>query len=376
MRNIYFIICIILSAGTIGYFSPIFDLSFNSGSAGSTSYAVEVAKYKYPVYTDYFEDLEDVIELSGEEGAYHYVAGITRSKKEAEELNEKIRELGYTEARVVDLLEEFSREELEGVVDFEVQEKDVQDKKSAESAIAKLTGAENAYFYTIRLKESNEMLTAREFLPLRPKAHKQGDTFHYLIGKFEDVGNAQKYLKDKVLKDFASAELLVMNKGVLMNVSKAKPKTTASTGNNMGRKMRGREYVDYYYELSSLKFSKTPVYYIEVGPYDDKTKADEAIQKLHDLGFTKAGIKDPTKTQRSVTKPDAAADAHYTIQIFAGKNQVKKARFDIEGVSQSYDQHDELYRYFVGDYDNYWVCRRELREVRKKGFVDAFIVKL
>lgn len=376
MRNIYFIICIVLSAGTIGYFSPIFDLNFYS-SAGSTSYAVEIAQFKYPVYTDYFENLNDVIELSGEDGNFHYLSGITKSRKEAEELSVRIKEMGYEQATVVDLLEKFSEDALEGLAAPEPQKKEVQKKETAETAITKLSNIDNAYFYSIKLQESNEILTADKFLPLKPKAHKQDGKFHYLLGKFEDVGNAQKYLKDKIQKDFASAKLVVINKGILMDASKTKSvKAVASGGDNMGRKMHGKEYVDYYYELSSLKIAKTPVYYIEIGPYDDKNKANAAIQKLHDLGFTKAGIKDPSKEQRSVIKPDAAADAHYTIQIFAGKNKVKMARFKLEGVSQSYDQHDKLYRYFVGDYDNYWVCRRQLREVRKQGFRDAFIVKL
>ncbi|NOU59215.1 SPOR domain-containing protein [Marinifilum caeruleilacunae] len=377
MRNIYFIICFVLSVGTIGYFSPFLDLNFGSSSAGSTSYAVEIAQFKYPVYTDYFEKLEGVIELSGD-GVFHYVSGITKSKKEAEDLSEKIRGMGYEEAKVIDLLEEFSEEDLAGVVDLEAQDQKVQQKESAKQAIAKLSDIDNAYFYTILLKESKEILTADQFAPLKPKAHKQGDQFYYLYGRFEDVGNAQKYLEDKIRKDYASAQLVVINKGTLMHASKAKPAsaTTASASNNMGRKMRGKEYVDYYYELSTTSFAKTPLYYIEVGPYNDKTEADEAVRKLHDLGFTKAGIKDPSKEKRSVTKPDAAADAHYTIQIFAGRNKVKTERFKIDGVSQSYDQNDKLYRYFVGDYDNYWVCRRELREVRKQGFRDAFIVKL
>lgn len=377
MRNIYFIICFVLSVGTIGYFSPVLDLNFNVASSGSTSYAVEIVKYKYPVYTDYFENLDGVIELSSQGGDFHYISGVTKSLKEAEELSEKIKEIGYTEARVVDLLEEFSKEELEGVIDLAPQKKDVQKKKAAELAISKLTNVENAYFYTIKLKESKEILKADQFADLKPKVHQQEGVYYYLLGKFEDVGNAEKYLNDKVKSKYANAELLVMNQGKLMNASKSKKVKTADAGTyNMGRKMRGKEYVDYYYELSSLKISKSPIYYIELGPYADKDKADEAVQKLHDLGFTRAGIKDPSKDKRVINQPDAAADAHYTIQIFAGKNKVKSSRFNLKDVSQSYDQHDELYRYFVGNYDNYWVCRRELREVRKKGFRDAFIVKL
>lgn len=377
MRNIYFIICILLSAGTIGFLSPLFDFNFNSSSSGSTSYAVEIAKYKYPVYTDYFENLNDVTEINGDDGDFHYISGITKSKQQAEQLSEQLKDLGYSEARVIDLLEEFNQDNLEGIIDIKPQDKEVQKKENAETVISKLIYSEDEQFYTICLKISQDMLSANQFLPLQPKAHKQDDNFYYVIGKFDNAESAQKYLRNNLPKDYTTASIVQMDKGVLTQPQIAESKSaTVSPANNMGRKMRGKEYIDYYYELSGMNLARTPVYYIELGPYNDKAKIEEAIQKLHDLGFENAGIKDPARDKRSLSKPAEAADAHYTIQIFAGKNAVNKERFTIEGITQSYDQHDKLYRYFVGDYDNYWVCRRHLRDIRNKGFRDAFIVKL
>jgi len=86
MRNIYFLICFFLTAGTIGSFSSFFDINFSGSTAGGTTYAVEVAKFKYPVYTDYFEELKDVVELSDENGEFHYLSGLTSNKGEAEDL--------------------------------------------------------------------------------------------------------------------------------------------------------------------------------------------------------------------------------------------------------------------------------------------------
>jgi len=140
--------------------------------------------------------------------------------------------------------------------------------------------------------------------------------------------------------------------------------------------MRGKEFVDYYYELGQLKISKKPLYVVEVGTYNDKKLANEVVQKLKDLGFPNAGIKDPLAQKAIISVPGPSADAHFTIQVFASKLDMKTTRFHLKGVTRTFDQHDELYRYFYGDYNNYWVCRRELREVRKKGFGDAFIVKL
>jgi len=371
MRNIFFLICILLSAGTLSYFSPFLDIDFSSSNSGGTTYAVEIAKYKYPVYTDYFDNLDDVIELDTENGEYHYISGITTSKTDAEESSAEIRALGYKDARIIDLKKEFSSDELADVLSGDIQKQD-QKKTVAEKAISKLNNVGNAYFYTIKLKESKELESAAEFAPLKPKAHKKSGVYHYLLGRFEDVNTAQKYMKDNVLAKYQNAEIVVINKGQL-----AKKNTSAGDDSqyDMGRKMKGKEYLAYYYELPELKFVSTPLYHIEVGPYKDKKIAEEAVQKLKDLGFENAKLQTPKKSTSSQVKRDPAASEHFTIQVFAGKSSLKTSRFKFE-VSRTFDQKDGLYRYFYGDYDNYWVCRRELRKVRESGYQDAFIVKL
>ena len=383
MRNVYFLICIILSAGAIGFFSPFFDIDFSRSSAGSTSYAVEIAKFKYPVYTDYFQELDDVLELKGKDGEYHYLSGVTSSKEQAQKRTNEIRNLGYSNARLVDLKKEFPADQLALVpVPAQQDQKKKKSTQAAETAIGKLTDIGTTYFYSILLQESNTILNAESFAPHKSiKALKQDGKYYYLLGRFNDVSDAQQYLKDKIATGYQTAQVVVINKGKLVALSQAgvsAGKTYAQTAaNNMGRKMRGKEYFDYYYELTSLKFSPKPIYLIELGPYNDKKKADEAVQKLKDLGFAQARIKEPQKQQvTNAEKPAPSAAAHYTIQVFASKSELKTSRFDLSGINRSYDQNDGLYRYFYGDYDNYWVCRRELREVRKKGFADAFIVKL
>lgn len=374
MRNIYFLICVLLSAGTIGYIAPYMDIDFSDNVSEVNSYAVEIASFKYPVYTDYFENLDDVVEINDQNGVYHYIAGITTSKLDAESLSSKIKDLGYGNAKMIDLNESFDAKLLQGLLP---QDKTQTKKKEAEVAIAKLAGIGNEYFYSIRLMEDEQMLTKSQFDLQGVKALKQDGKFHYLYGRFEDVSSAHQYMSDKILKKYPKATLVVLNKGnlVLSSERAAKPAKLAEGSYNMGRKMRGKEYVDYYYELAQFKFSKTPVYFIELGPYDDKAKAAEAVLKLKDLGFSQAKLADPSKKKEEQIKRSPSADAHFTIQVFASKTKLNDSRFKME-VSSSYDQNDNLYRYFHGDFDNYWVCRRELREVRNQGYKDAFIVKL
>nr|WP_320119041.1 SPOR domain-containing protein [uncultured Marinifilum sp.] len=306
MRNIFFLICISLSAGIVSYFSPFFDINFSSSHSEEKAYAVEIAKYKYPVYTDYFDKLENVIELNGKNGEYRYFSGITKSMDEVEELSEKIRELGYDEARVVNLKDEYS------------------------SAVLKRILSDHA-----QVKKADKQLAMSEKNPVNPVVK-------------VDIPAAPKKISSN-------------NKQAVQD--------------NMGRKMRGKEYYDYYFELSH-ELSTAPEYHIELGAYADKEKAKADIQKLKNAGFIKAKIRSAGTQENSLSKIKSSTTPHYTIQVFAGKKALENSQFSIKGISRSYDPQEELYRYFSGDYDNYWVCRRQLREIRHKGFVDAFIVKL
>lgn len=392
MRNIYFLICLLLSAGTIGFLSPYIDINFNTASSGGSSYAVEIAKYKYPVYTDYFEELDDVVEVSGKDGNFHYLSGITNSKEKAESLVAQMKEKGYEEVKLVDLNEEFSREQVVQLIPAEKQDRQkdkkkkisvqsVQRNEANENSLDQLTDLGNTYYYSILLQKSQTPLQAASFLPLKSvKFLETTGEYNYLFGRFEDVSDAQKYLKERILASFQGAQVVVVNKGKLSpvrTVTSAQDRVlTDGGGYNMGRKMRGKEYVDYYYEMPQFKFSKKPLYVIELGPFEDKNVAVETVQKLKDLGFSQARIQEPSLQKETTTTPSMAAAAHFTIQIFASKSEQESSRFTLTGVTSSFDQKDELFRYFYGDYDNYWVCRRELREVRLKGYRDAFIVKL
>lgn len=395
MRNIYFLICFFLLSGTIGSLSPFFDLTSASSSAGSSTYGVELAKFKYPVFTDYFESISDVVELTDEEGSYHYVSGLTSSKKEAEDLAEEIKSSGYSDARVLNLNEAFSSKQIAHVLKDEGKDQDenqqpksskqVLRKSSAvEMAIGELTDIGNDYFYTVLLEESKSSLKAEHFSPYQSvKVLRENETFQYVLGRFDDLADALVYLKDRVRDDFPMARVAVVRQGNLVEIRKEQQNpqkirlVSPQMGSyNMGRKMRGKEYVDYYYDLSQILQGENAVYRIDLGAYSDKTRADEAVRKLKEMGFSQARIVNGAAAAKSVTKADLTPDAHFTIQVFASGKQMNAKRLNLSGLKRTFDQSDDLYRYFYGDFDNYWVCRRELREIRNKGFADAFIVKL
>lgn len=103
------------------------------------------------------------------------------------------------------------------------------------------------------------------------------------------------------------------------------------------------EFWNYYRDVSRIKFSK----------------------KMRNLYEENYGIKD-------IKNPKFK----YSIHVFASKNTTQISQLRLSGLYENFDNDESLYRYFYRSYDNYWVCRRELRDVRAKGFPDAYIVKL
>lgn len=103
------------------------------------------------------------------------------------------------------------------------------------------------------------------------------------------------------------------------------------------------EFWNYYRDASRIKFSKKMRNLYEE-TYNVKNKKDSKFK--------------------------------YSIHVFASKKTTLISQLKLKGLYENFDQDENLYRYFYRSFDNYWVCRRELREVRSKGFPDAYIVKL
>ena len=103
------------------------------------------------------------------------------------------------------------------------------------------------------------------------------------------------------------------------------------------------EFWNYYRDVSRMKFSKK-------------------MRNLYEETYGIKNKKDPK--------------FKYSIHVFASKKTTRISQLKLTGVYENFDKDESLYRYFYRSYDNYWVCRRELRDIRSKGFPDAYIVKL
>ncbi|MRT94129.1 hypothetical protein [Ancylomarina sp. 16SWW S1-10-2] len=103
------------------------------------------------------------------------------------------------------------------------------------------------------------------------------------------------------------------------------------------------EFWNYYRDLTRVKFSKK-------------------MRNLYEETYNITNKKEPK--------------FKYSIHVFASKNKTLISYLKLKGLYENFDMNENLYRYFYRSFDNYWVCRRELREVRSNGFPDAYIVKL
>ncbi|WP_372641198.1 hypothetical protein [Ancylomarina sp.] len=103
------------------------------------------------------------------------------------------------------------------------------------------------------------------------------------------------------------------------------------------------EFWNYYRDVSRMKFSKK-------------------MRNLYEETYGIKNMKDPK--------------FKYSIHVFASEKTTRISQLKLNGLYENFDNDENLYRYFYRSYDNYWVCRRELRDVRSKGFPDAYIVKL
>ncbi len=68
----------------------------------NTDYTVQIAAFRYPVYTSEFEEFDDVMEFYPDDRIYRYTVG-RYSGEEAERALERIKSMGYPQAHLVPL---------------------------------------------------------------------------------------------------------------------------------------------------------------------------------------------------------------------------------------------------------------------------------
>ncbi len=161
------------------------------------------------------------------------------------------------------------------------------------------------------------------------------------IVEIESEKKAEKVEKPKVKKEKVNSKAKTTAKKTEEddNYVEELPPETLFRINRYGK----WEFWNYYRDVSRMKFSKK-------------------MRNLYEETYGIKNKKDPK--------------FKYSIHVFASKKTTLISQLKLKGLYENFDKDESLYRYFYRSFDNYWVCRRELREVRSNGFPDAYIVKL
>ncbi|MFA8434237.1 MAG: SPOR domain-containing protein [Marinifilaceae bacterium] len=410
MRNLYFIICSLLISGALGLLSQYIDIESSDSKGNQDLYSIQLATLKYPVYLSHFKGVENVVELVGKDGLFRYCLKPFSGKEEVEKLLVQVHQQGYSEAKVIRLVDEFDQEALadsqqddgkQQKIRVSASDKELEKIRSVQGkgnnqekeipvihALSRMAGVGSSYFYSIQVLETPAPQKPDRFSTLKnvKEYSEEEGSYRYLHGNFADVEDAERYLSNELRKNYPDAKVVVVDKGnVVMLQQQVKisqdvrpvPDSKIQVPVKRGK---GREFVDYFYEENQSPFPVTPVasdYRIELGPFKDRVDAENELQRLKKLGYGSARLLMPsTSGKKGEVNIAASSPIVYTIQIMANSKAVSISSFKLKGVRKVYSSKDGLYKYYYGGYDNYWVCRRKLRDVRNKGYRDAFIVKM
>ena len=149
---------------------------------------------------------------------------------------------------------------------------------------------------------------------------------------------------------------------------------------------------DYFYrynieELSYVKVDEVNgEYYYTLGSFKQKARAVEMLNKIIEIGFSKARILDdpsledllkqekpPQKEYVGRSEYIKEEIPYYTIQIYALYKPPYKGAFRGLKDIQVWPSKDRFIRYTTGNYHGYSKALADLPKIRKMGFFDAFI---
>lgn len=103
-----------------------------------------------------------------------------------------------------------------------------------------------------------------------------------------------------------------------------------------------------------------------------KKNYDTVIDIPEEKMAASAGVRNEKETE---TEESSAERQRFGIQIFTSSKLLKKGAPEFKGREKRYFKKGNLYKYYIGDYDNKEDAERDLKKVRKS-FPDAFIIKI
>jgi len=312
-------------------------------------YAVELTNSAKELDSNSFPKSINLVSLMGKDGRYHYCVYPFGEISKVNALCIKIKKDNYSKAKVIKLINVFDSQTITNSLASSVLSAFTgQDLKSSNNIKSVISTDKFDYFYTIMLHQSPTALSPSFFDPINEiKEVYQDEVYYYLKSRFIDVEAAHEYLESIAYSN--SKVVVLTDEGIVLPSEIGNVGLQYSNMTNDQIRKRGNEF-KYYYSLSP-----DAVY-------------DENIDFFRSLKSS--------KYLSDAFPEDPNFEKGYSIQVFAESTSQDSKDFSFVGVKKLPNSFDGLDHYFYGRFSNYWICRRELREIRNKGYRNAFIVEL
>ena len=200
----------------------------------------------------------------------------------------------------------------------------------------------------------------------------------YTLGSFTDKSSAIKSLNKAIDNGFADAKII--NKTEYTALTKVKTEPIDNTSNKKGIysiQIKALSHPVKISEFTNIKGIKEYLgadgfYRYTYKEYKTKEEARSHLKDVINKGFPDAFIIDVKKYKQRETK----GNAEYTIQLKALKNPINIKFFsNLKGVRE-FIANDGYYKYTIGSYKTMNEARKSLKEIKSKGYTDAFIVNV
>ena len=162
------------------------------------------------------------------------------------------------------------------------------------------------------------------------------------------------------------------------NISKPKKNNTHYTvqfyvsskkANLNSRKFRKIPEVSYCYSNGLYKYTS--------GDFKNISDAATRQKLLKKLGFKDAWIAKNNDNAKSASKQNIKNQLHYRVQFYTSSKKISLSNKKFSGIKDvSYYYSGGLYKYTAGYFKNNRDAVKAMKELRKKGYKDAFIIKM
>ncbi len=268
------------------------------------------------------------------------------------------------------------------------------------------------YRVYVALTKNNLVTTIwKDYLPIYYIPVCNSSLKKFYVGKyktFDQANRAANEIKAKFKISFVKVVKFVNGRPVkIYNIRKVPAKTQASTPGSTGTiyditKTKALTYVirlgtysspkkpGDITHLKNLYYEKTPdgkyIYYD--GPYYKFSDAAAALEKIKSLGYADAYIRafhngkliDINTARKLENSTATQVRAQYGVQIGSYKHPLTLDEFNkiygkISTYNIKYTKHLNRYKYYIPAKD-YQTAKSILKQVKSKGFDDAFIIKI